>query len=153
MFWDDVTLERDLPPPKPGQGMRLNPYVKTGLDVVPVGGMKLKVMPGEINVDGEVVKVTKETVLDIRPPRMIQIRDEKDWSWARIRRIQSASPRVSAEEFRLPHVREGRRSPSQRSPVLAGLDSPHYRRTRSCTRRLSCRPDSVSLARSGLVSP
>ena len=77
MFWDDATLERDLPPPKPGQGMRLNPFVKAGLDVVPAGGMKLTLMPGEVDVDGQFVTVAKETALEIRPPRVIQIRDEK----------------------------------------------------------------------------
>jgi len=77
MYWDDATLERELPPPDPSAGMRLNPFVKQGLDVLPLGGMKLKVMPGEIDVDGTVEKVEREIVLDVPPARAVQIRDEK----------------------------------------------------------------------------
>lgn len=77
MFWDDVTLERELGPAKASDGMRLNPYVKTGLDVVPLGGLRIEVKPGEIDVDGSLVKVERPTVLEIRPPRVIPVRDEK----------------------------------------------------------------------------
>ncbi|MDX9978709.1 MAG: GDSL-type esterase/lipase family protein [Lentisphaeria bacterium] len=77
MFWDDVTLDRDLPLPQADQGMRLNPFVKEGLEVVPLGGMKLKVMPGVVDVDGNAVAVKAETILELAPPRTIQVRDEK----------------------------------------------------------------------------
>jgi lysophospholipase L1-like esterase len=77
MYWDDASLERELQPPKPDAGIRLNPYVREGLDVIPLGGMKIKVMPGKIDVDGKETVVAKETVLELPPPRTVQIRDEK----------------------------------------------------------------------------
>ena len=77
MFWDDVTMERDLPPPNPDAGIRLNPFVRQGLDVEPAGGMRLRIAPGQIDVDGTAVEVKEETVLEVRPPRTVRIRDEK----------------------------------------------------------------------------
>lgn len=77
MYWDDVTLERELAPLDASAGIRLNPYVKAGLEVVPLGGMRVEVRPGEIDVDGRVVKVERPTVLEVRPPRVIPVRDEK----------------------------------------------------------------------------
>lgn len=76
MYWDDVTMERELPEIDMSAGIRINPYVSEGLDVLPLGGMKLKIMPGVINVDGAPVSVEQEVVLEIRPPRTIEVRDE-----------------------------------------------------------------------------
>lgn len=76
MYWDDVTMERELPEVDMSAGIRINPYVREGLGVVPAGGMKLKVMPGVIDVDGVPVSVTDEVVLEVRRPRRIEVRDE-----------------------------------------------------------------------------
>ncbi len=76
MYWDDVTMERELPEIDVSAGIRINPYVRNGLDVVPAGGMKLKVLPGRIDVDGRLVEVTEEVVLELPPSRTIEVRDE-----------------------------------------------------------------------------
>ena len=76
IYWDDVTMERELPEINMSAGIRINPYVREGLDVVPLAGMKIKIMPGVIDVDGAPIHVEKETVLEIRPPRTIDVRDE-----------------------------------------------------------------------------
>ena len=77
MYWDNVILERELEQVSAEAGMRINPFVRDGLDVVPVGGMKVKVAPGTIDIGGIPVTVVHETLLELRPPRRISISDEK----------------------------------------------------------------------------
>jgi lysophospholipase L1-like esterase len=77
MYWDNVTLERELPEVKVDQGIRINPYVLEGLDVTPLGGMKVRVAPGKMDVDGQTVTVAQETILDIAPPRVVSVRDQE----------------------------------------------------------------------------
>lgn len=77
MYWDDVRVERQLGETKMTDGIRINPYVVEGLDVTPAGGMRLKVAPGKIDVEGTTVTVGAETVLEVASPRLIAVRDEK----------------------------------------------------------------------------
>lgn len=76
MYWDNVTLEREIGEVKLDDGIRINPYVVEGLEVTPAGGMTVRVAPGKIDVDGKTVEVLQETVLEIAPPRVIHVRDE-----------------------------------------------------------------------------
>lgn len=77
IYWDNVTLEREMGAlPTVEDGIRINPHVLEGLDVTPIGGMKLRVAPGKIDVDGVAVAV-EETVVELAPPRLIQVRDER----------------------------------------------------------------------------
>ncbi len=77
MYWDNVTLERELGEIKLDEGIMINPYVIEGLEVTPAGGMSVKVAPGKIDVDGKTVEVTQETVLTLEPARVIRVRDEQ----------------------------------------------------------------------------
>ncbi len=76
IYWDNVTVERELPEVTLGDGMRINPYVQEGLEVTPLGGMKVKVAPGKLYVGAQIVEVTAETVLELASPRVLQVRDE-----------------------------------------------------------------------------
>jgi lysophospholipase L1-like esterase len=76
MYWDNVTVERELAEVKLEDGMRINPYVQEGLDVTPAGGLKVRVAPGKMAVGGQVVEVAQETVLELAAPRVLQVRDE-----------------------------------------------------------------------------
>ncbi|MCK5805281.1 MAG: SGNH/GDSL hydrolase family protein [Lentisphaeria bacterium] len=87
MYWDDVTLERKLPEMKMNDGIRINPHVLEGLEVTALGGMKLSVASGKMEVDGRVVEVAA-TILELRPPRVVAVRgeayrltDEKPHAW------------------------------------------------------------------------
>ncbi len=77
MYWDNVTVEREMGAIKLDEGIRINPYVLEGLDVTPAGGMKLRVAPGKMDVEGEVVTVPGETVLELPPPQILPVRDEE----------------------------------------------------------------------------
>jgi lysophospholipase L1-like esterase len=76
MYWDNVTLEREMGELTVQDGIRINPYVRKGLDVTPAGGMKIRVAPGTIDVDGVAVTVAAETVLELAPARTVSVRDE-----------------------------------------------------------------------------
>lgn len=76
IYWDNVTVERELPEVTLGDGIRINPYVQEGLEVTPVGGLKVRVAPGKILVGGQVVEVTEATELELASPRVLQVRDE-----------------------------------------------------------------------------
>jgi lysophospholipase L1-like esterase len=76
MYWDNVTVERELAATKMEDGMRINPHVQDGLDVTPAGGLRVRVAPGRMEFGGQVVEVTEETVLELAAPRVIQVRDE-----------------------------------------------------------------------------
>jgi len=76
MYWDNVTVERELGQVKADEGMRLNPLVAKGLDVAPCGGLKVTVAPGVVDVDGGAVDVSVETVIELRPVRRIRVSDE-----------------------------------------------------------------------------
>ena len=75
MYWDNVRVEREMGAVKMEDGIGINPYVIEGLAVTPAGGMKVKVAPGKIDVDGAVVQVA-ETTLELPAPRVIPVRDE-----------------------------------------------------------------------------
>lgn len=77
LYWDNVTLERELPEVTMDQGIRINPYVVEGLDVTTPGGMRVRVAPGKIDVDGQVVTVAQETIFDLSPPRTVSVRDQE----------------------------------------------------------------------------
>lgn len=77
IYWDNIVVERELGEVKMDEGIKLNPYVQEGLDVTPAGGMKLRVAPGVMDVDGQPVKVAAETILELTPPRIIAFRDEQ----------------------------------------------------------------------------
>ena len=76
MYWDSVTVERELGEISLDDGIRINPHVQEGLDVTPLGGMRLRVAPGRMDVDGQAVEVGEETVLELAPPRVVHVRDE-----------------------------------------------------------------------------
>ena len=76
MYWDNVVVEREMGEINLDDGIRINPHVHEGLDVTPAGGMKLRVAPGKIDVDGRTVSVTQETLIRIPPPRVVRVRDE-----------------------------------------------------------------------------
>ncbi len=76
LYWDQVTIERRINPPESEDGMKLNPYVLEGLEVAPAGGMRLRVLPGKIDVGGRTVVVERETLLTFAPPRVIEVRNE-----------------------------------------------------------------------------
>jgi len=69
-------LERELAPVDPEAGMRINPLVKEGLDVVPAGGMRLQLLPGVIRVGRAEVAVAAEVFFEVSPPRLIEVRDQ-----------------------------------------------------------------------------
>lgn len=76
MYWDSVVVEREIGAINVADGIRSNPYVIEGLDVTPAGGMKVKVAPGKLNVDGTPVEVSREVTLEVALPRIIHVRDE-----------------------------------------------------------------------------
>lgn len=77
MYWDNIVVERELGAVKMDEGIKLNPYVLEGLDVTVTGGMKVRVAPGKMDVDGREVTIAAETVFDVAPPRVIPVRDEQ----------------------------------------------------------------------------
>jgi lysophospholipase L1-like esterase len=70
-------LSEGMKNPPLAKGIRVNPHVVEGLEVTPAGGMTLRVAPGKIEIDGQVVEVPKETALTLEAPRTIQVRDEE----------------------------------------------------------------------------
>jgi len=76
MYWDDVSVERELKPVDPKAGIRINPLVMKGMEVVPAGGMKITVKPGVMLVDGTPVTVPDATTFELQSPRRIEVHDE-----------------------------------------------------------------------------
>lgn len=76
LYWDNVVVDRQMGEINVTDGIGINPYVVAGLQVTPVGGLKIKVAPGQIDVAGNIVTVAAETTLELPAPRVIPVRDE-----------------------------------------------------------------------------
>ncbi len=76
MYWDSVVVEREMGEIRVDEGIAINPHVIEGLQVRPLGGMKVVVDPGKIEIGGQVVEVTQATELELARPRVLEVRDE-----------------------------------------------------------------------------